>query len=43
MKIQHFYDKETATFTYVVIDETSKKCAIIDSVMDYLGCVVWPS
>ncbi len=35
MKIQHFYDKETATFTYVVIDETSKKCAIIDSVMDY--------
>lgn len=35
MKIQHFYDKETATFTYVLIDETSKKCAIIDSVMDY--------
>jgi len=35
MKIQHFYDKDTATFTYVVSDESSKKCAIIDSVMGY--------
>lgn len=35
MKIQHFYDKDTATFTYVVSDEVSKKCAIIDSVIGY--------
>ena len=35
MKIQNFYDKDTATFTYVVIDETSKKCAVIDPVMGY--------
>jgi len=35
MKIQHFYDKDTATFTYVVSDEVSKKCAIIDSVISY--------
>lgn len=35
MKIQHFYDLETATFTYVVSDETTSKCAIIDPVMGY--------
>lgn len=35
MKIQHFYDKDTATFTYVVSDEDAKKCAVIDSVMGY--------
>ena len=35
MNIQHFFDKETATFTYVVSDEATKKCAIIDSVLNY--------
>jgi glyoxylase-like metal-dependent hydrolase (beta-lactamase superfamily II) len=35
MKIQHFYDKDTATFTYVLSDEKTKKCAIIDSVLGY--------
>lgn len=35
MKIQHFYDKDTATFTYVVSDESTKSCAIIDSVLGY--------
>ncbi|MBM5782814.1 MAG: MBL fold metallo-hydrolase, partial [Pelagibacterales bacterium] len=35
MKIHNFYDKETATFTYIVIDESSKKCAVIDSVLNY--------
>lgn len=35
MKIQHFYDIDTATFTYVVSCETTKNCAIIDSVMGY--------
>ncbi len=35
MKIQHFYDKDTATFSYVVSDESSSKCAVIDSVMDF--------
>lgn len=35
MKIQHFYDKDTATFTYVVSDKESNKCAIIDPVMDF--------
>ena len=35
MKIQHFYDKETATFTYIVSDEKTQKCAIIDAVLDF--------
>ena len=35
MKIQHFYDQDTATFTYVLTDEETRKCAIIDSVLGY--------
>lgn len=35
MKIKNFYDQDTATFTYVVSDESSKKCAVIDSVLGY--------
>lgn len=35
MHIHHFFDKDTATFTYVVNDESTQKCAIIDSVLDY--------
>jgi len=35
MKIQHFFDNDTATFTYIVSDEATSKCAIIDSVLDY--------
>lgn len=35
MKIEHFFDKDTATFTYVVSDPKTGKCAIIDSVLDY--------
>ncbi len=34
MKIKEFYDKETATFSYVVCDK-SGAAAIIDSVLDY--------
>jgi len=35
MNIKHFFDKETATFTYVVSDEYALKCAIIDPVLNY--------
>lgn len=35
MHIKHFYDHETATFTYILIDEKTKKSAIIDSVLNY--------
>jgi glyoxylase-like metal-dependent hydrolase (beta-lactamase superfamily II) len=33
--IQYFFDKETATFTYLVLDLKTKKSAIIDSVLNY--------
>lgn len=35
MHIQHFFDSNTSTFTYVVSDPTTKRCAIIDPVLDY--------
>jgi glyoxylase-like metal-dependent hydrolase (beta-lactamase superfamily II) len=34
-KVQSFFDPNTNTISYVVADETTKRCAIIDSVMDY--------
>ena len=34
-KIKGFFDEETSTITYVVYDMTSKKCAVIDSVLDF--------
>ena len=30
-----FFDEPTNTVTYIVTDKTTKKCAIIDSVLDY--------
>ena len=35
MNIDHFFDTDTATFTYVVSDPATGACAIIDSVLDY--------
>jgi len=35
MEIQSFYDKATATVTYIVSDEATRCCAIIDPVLDY--------
>ncbi len=35
MKVEKFFDENTATFSYIVIDELTNKCAIIDSIMDY--------
>ena len=34
-KIKGFFDKETFTISYVIYDMTSKKCAVIDSVLDF--------
>ena len=34
-KIKGFFDEETSTISYVVYDMTSKKCALIDSVLDF--------
>lgn len=33
--VQHFFDEQTNTFSYVVTDPETKKCAVIDSVLDY--------
>jgi glyoxylase-like metal-dependent hydrolase (beta-lactamase superfamily II) len=33
--VQHFFDEQTNTFSYVVINPISRKCAVIDSVLDY--------
>ncbi|WP_120429850.1 MBL fold metallo-hydrolase [Acinetobacter baylyi] len=33
--VQEFFDLETNTFSYVVTDLQTQKCAIIDSVLDY--------
>lgn len=35
MQIKSFFDQNTATFSYVIIDDATKRCAIIDSVLDY--------
>ena len=34
-KIKSFFDEETSTISYVVYDTASKKCAVIDSVLDF--------
>ncbi|MDF1685012.1 MAG: MBL fold metallo-hydrolase [Legionellaceae bacterium] len=35
MDIQHFFDQETATFTYIISDPSTNHCAIIDPVLNY--------
>ncbi len=35
MKIQHFFDKDTSTLTYIVFDEETKDSIIIDPVLDF--------
>ncbi len=35
MQVETFFDPDTFTFTYVLIDEATSKCAIVDSVLDY--------
>ena len=35
MDVQHFYDKETSTLTYIVYDPTTKDAVIIDPVLNF--------
>jgi len=35
INIKTFFDPDTATFTHVVSDPSTQKCAVIDSVLDY--------
>jgi glyoxylase-like metal-dependent hydrolase (beta-lactamase superfamily II) len=35
MDVQHFFDKETSTLTYIVYDEKTRDAVIIDPVLDF--------
>jgi glyoxylase-like metal-dependent hydrolase (beta-lactamase superfamily II) len=35
MRIEGFFDPDTWTVSYIVLDEATRQCALIDSVMDY--------
>lgn len=35
LAVESFFDSRTSTISYIVFDETSRQCAIIDSVLDY--------
>ncbi|WP_029043105.1 MBL fold metallo-hydrolase [Cupriavidus sp. WS] len=35
MEIEAFFDPDTSTLSYLVLDRTSLQCALIDSVLDY--------
>ncbi len=35
MQIEHFFDPATWTLSYLVIDNETRRCAVIDSVLDY--------
>lgn len=35
MKVQSFYDETTGTFSYLIVDEKTRQCAVIDPVLNY--------
>jgi glyoxylase-like metal-dependent hydrolase (beta-lactamase superfamily II) len=35
LTIEHFFDEDTSTFSYLVLDRSTMQCALIDSVLDY--------
>lgn len=35
LQVEGFFDEATSTVSYIVLDQTTKQCAIIDSVLDY--------
>lgn len=35
MQVHPFYHQTTATFTYLIVDEVTNNCAIVDSVLNY--------
>ena len=35
MKVEGFFDPATWTVSYIVLDESTRRCALIDSVLDY--------
>lgn len=35
LTIEHFFDADTSTFSYIVLDRSTMQCALIDSVLNY--------
>lgn len=35
MRVEPFFDPATFTYSYIVVDEATQRCALIDSVLDY--------
>jgi glyoxylase-like metal-dependent hydrolase (beta-lactamase superfamily II) len=35
LQVEGFFDAATSTVSYIVLDKTTKQCAIVDSVLDY--------
>ena len=35
INVEGFFDEQTSTISYVVHDNVKKKCAVIDSVLDF--------
>lgn len=35
LAMEHFFDEDTSTFSYIVLDRGTLQCALIDSVLDY--------
>jgi glyoxylase-like metal-dependent hydrolase (beta-lactamase superfamily II) len=35
MTIEHFFDEDSSTFSYIVLDRSTMQCALVDSVLNY--------
>lgn len=35
LTIEHFFDTDTSTFSYIVLDRSTMQCALVDSVLNY--------
>ena len=35
LQVESFFDKATSTVSYIVLDQATKQCAVVDSVLDY--------
>ena len=35
LAIEHFFDEDTSTFSYIVLDRSTMQCALVDSVLNY--------
>jgi glyoxylase-like metal-dependent hydrolase (beta-lactamase superfamily II) len=35
LTIEHFFDEDTSTFSYIVLDRSTMQCALVDSVLNY--------